>query len=57
MKYYGKMIKLVKYTIMGEPIRIIQYPIPYAMRDVVKEEITKMLKADVCHGLLESAVG
>ena len=33
--------------ISDEPIRIKQYPIPYAMRDVVKEEITKMLKADV----------
>ncbi len=33
--------------ISDKPIRITQYPIPYAMRDMVKEEITKMLKADV----------
>ena len=33
--------------ISDEPIRIKQYPIPYAMRDVVKEEIAKMLKPDV----------
>ena len=30
-----------------EPIGIKQYPVPYAMRDVVKEEIMKMLKANV----------
>ena len=33
--------------ISDEAIRIKQYPITYAMRDVVKEEIPKMLKADV----------
>ena len=34
-------------TTTGEPARVKQYPVPYAVRNSIDEEVSKMLKADI----------
>ena len=34
-------------TTIGEPVRVKQYPVPYAVRNSIDEEVSKMLKADI----------
>ena len=34
-------------TTTGEPVRVKQYPVPYAVRNSIDEEVSKMLKADI----------
>lgn len=34
-------------TTTSEPVRVKQYPVPYAVRNSIDEEVSKMLKADI----------